>query len=236
MNEILLSQYVKIAKKHVVYNQIAKGIRCCINEHKGGLLLTGINPNGKEEDRETDKQFALGYQFIGNTHPYYIPKLKMLKLLIDKGINVSYLDLFPLRLTKETTFNKFIKEHRSIGAEFLSITKQEIENIAPKLIIHANKTSAFYWGTNRKAPWMGYELEPIEWNEIPFDDPYGSSVLYKIIGISNNENVVGNNIKQSKLVNNSYLFVCKMMGKTGGGYVDYLEPEFVNNLWEWCNN
>ncbi|MEE1063289.1 MAG: hypothetical protein UH071_06430 [Paludibacteraceae bacterium] len=234
MNKTLLSQYEEIANKYVGCKLIAKGIRCCNNKHKGGLLLTGVNPNGKEKE-ETDKQFALDYQFVGNEKPYYIEKLKMLETLIVKGINVSYLDLFPLRLTEEKVFNTFIKEHTDIGAAFLSITKQEIENIAPKLIIHANKSSAFYWGTNKKYPWMGYKLEKIEWKDIPLEDPLGSSVLYRIVGINNNDNVVGNDIKTSKLTNNSYLFVCKMMGKTGGGQVPYLTPDYVYRLWEWCN-
>ena len=235
MDSALLSLYTDIANKHKDNKLIARGIRCCNNKHEGGLLLTGINPNGKETDPNTDNQFALDYHFVGNINPYYSEKLAMLSPLIDMGINVSYLDLFPLRQTDETSFNTFIKENTSIGAEFLSVTKQEIENITPKVIIHANKSSAYYWGTKKNAPWMGYELEQIDWKDIPFENPYGSSVLYKIVGVQNGENVVGNNILSTKLANHSYLLVCKMMGKTGGGYVPYLSHSFINNLWEWCN-
>ena len=57
MNKTLLSRYEEIVNKYVdEFNLIAKGIRCCQNKHEGGLLLTGINPSGKEK-KETDKQF-----------------------------------------------------------------------------------------------------------------------------------------------------------------------------------
>lgn len=93
-----------------------------------------------------------------------------------------------------------------------------------------------YWGTKKEHPWMGYCLEPIEFKGLPFEAPHSSSTLYKIAGVNTNENVVGHDVKESTLTNKTYLFVCKMMGKTRGGYVSYLKPEFIKEPWDWCKN
>ena len=95
-----------------------------------------------------------------------------------QGLNVptAYLDLLPLRMTKQDGFMRDDVISVALKADLLRITQQQIESISPKIIINPNMGSKVYWGLNDKFSWMGYDMKII-------DNPIDKGYLYKIKGI-----------------------------------------------------
>jgi hypothetical protein len=90
---------------------------------------------------------------------------------------VGYLDLFPIRESDQRKFEKIVP--RELKVELLKTSVKAISKMAPALIIHTNKTSAFYWGTDTKHPWLGLRLIPIEITDKKLS---GKGTLYRIAG------------------------------------------------------
>lgn len=97
-------------------------------------------------------------------------------MVIGLGLPVAYIDLFPLRMTKQDGFMNDKNVPLELKAELLRITQNSIEEICPKLIINPNMGSRVYWGLIDKYSWMGYDMEPVK-NIIDKGD------LYRIKGI-----------------------------------------------------
>lgn len=153
---------------------LSRGLWCCIADPVGvDVLITGINPSYDSTTNPADARFA----DCSGRHWNPIKKI-VAPLLECVPPKAAYLDLFPLRATKQA--REFEKLPLTLKAIVLSVTQQEIERLRPKLIVHLNNSSAFYWGTAPNHPWMGYDLKPIE-------DYSGKGKLYRIVGMQQNE-------------------------------------------------
>ena len=143
--------------KNLYFNDYEKrlykrGLSLCINNPKGGILLTGINPSGT--DVESNSIF---YDFKYTEGSFWNQKLKLFTpKLLDK---VAYLDLFPQKESTQVIFEK--ETSIDFRARMIETTQMEIERLMPKLVIIANKQSQYYWGFNKNSRWMGYNLERV---------------------------------------------------------------------------
>lgn len=171
---------------------IAQTLWCCDNtgKEKGGIMIVGINPSLKGDPNIDDIPFE-------NTDgsAYWLTKHD-----IVKGINpnkVSYIDLFPIRMTRQKDFMYDKNVPLELKAAILRVTFDVIEKLSPSVIINPNMGSKVYWGIDRKHPWMGYDMIEIE-------NPIGKQThLYRINGILNDEKVIHNH--QTKLKDTLFL-------------------------------
>lgn len=151
-----------------------RGLCICANNPSNGILITGINPSGKDdspnfafsfrdsiEDALKDKKQRhwrdKAEEYTGN-NPNVIDELKM-----------AYLDLFPFHKGKQAEFMSKIKgSENDFQRKVIEVTQSEIEDyIHPRLIIHANASTSYYWGLDKKSVWMGYNLVSLDSSEIP---------------------------------------------------------------------
>lgn len=144
------------------------------NNPANKILLAGINPSFDKINTFIDFSFADSDEKIGYWRRY--------KNMFASHINeVAYLDLFPYKYSNQNEFEKLIKENIEFMAETLRITQNEIERLAPKLIIIANKRSLAFWGANNDCVWMGYQFEDIKENLLPDKE----ITIKKIVGMRN---------------------------------------------------
>lgn len=177
-------------------NILARGLWLPAQNPAEGILLTGINPSYDNNPKESDVPIT----FNDCKGRYWNPLKKIVQPFIDKSM-VAYIDLFPLRVTKQLhEFEKHVP--LELKAEILRVTQCEIERLRPRLIIHANTTSSFYWGTDAEHPWMGYQLSFVETNA----ELNAKGKLYHIQGLQE----TGKRILSSGKTNltGSYLFIC----------------------------
>ncbi len=169
-----------------------RGFWLCVDNPQGGLLLTGVNPsNGEGAPGNCAFRDCRG--------TYWKPWTTNLQHAISQN-KAGYVDLFPLRVSKQKAeFERFVPQE--LKAAILRVTQAEIERLEPQLIIHANKASAFYYGTVTKHPWMGYDLEQME---LPIKIA-SKGMLFKVKGVQNNEDRILSTLRETKL---NYLFVC----------------------------
>lgn len=200
-------EYKKIVEKYLsldkelrsriaMYTDIIKildrGYVCCNNDNIKGLpptlLLTGLNPSFQKDKNPKP------YSFQTAEGRYWKEKRDQFGELKD---SIPYLDLFPIRESHQKEgFEKTFRNANDITARFLEITQQAIEDIAPKMIIHANRDSMYYWGIKKygrgndeKNPWMGYRVERITRYNTPdlpqcmTDEKLSIFPLYRIVGL-----------------------------------------------------
>ena len=168
---------------------------------KEGILLVGMNPSDSGDHRDyvdyrRCRKIAEGGS--GDPSSFWGPKHEMMGKY-DKYVN--YIDLLPIRLTKQYDVDKIDHNYR---ARLLEITQQHIEEIKPKLIILANSSALYYWGRNTDAVWMGYQLgEPIRRLK-------GKWELYIINGLRKDE---------KDLINQEYFSQRNFKTKLEGSYL-----------------
>ena len=87
---------------------------------------------------------------------------------------MGYLDLFPLKESHQLRFEKILRPYNDLRMLLLKKTQEEIERIDPKLIVHANKGSLYYWGLNPTTyqkdyenPWLNYDFNEIDLHDCP---------------------------------------------------------------------
>lgn len=178
------------------YSILARGFWYCKNKPKERkLLLTGINPSydgthyGKEWIKTTP--FA-DLARLDKKNGFWKKKEQQFGGLWNDD-TMSYLDLFPIRESAQSHFEKsFDKdEHlRALRGKILEVTQDAIEEMKPLLIVHANRASSYYWGLIDDAPWMGYKFElvnPAEYDYFPKcmnDERLRLFPFYKITGFT----------------------------------------------------
>lgn len=160
---------------------LAKGGLCIsADNHKDGILVTGINPSGSGcahfcySFKEALKDAKSGYW--RNKYKEFVEGHEELLPLL------SYIDLFPLHEGCQTAFMQSIKDNLVLQAKIIAVTQCEIERLHPRLIIHANAQTAYYWRLSSKSTWMGYDLRLVSRDELPrcISDLYGR--VYRISG------------------------------------------------------
>lgn len=174
------------------------------NAKKDGILLVGMNPSGNNPNDEASVDYnncrkkEKGKEYSGDPSSFWGPKHEMMGKY-DKYVN--YIDLLPIRSTIQNDVDKMDNKYR---ARLLEITQQHIEEIRPKLIILANSSALYYWGSNPDAVWMGYKLgEPIKLLK-------GKWALYKIIGLRKEE---------KELINQEYFAQLNYRTNLEGSYL-----------------
>lgn len=110
----------------------------------GGILLCGLNPSLGNAIEQVDIPFK---EFSGD---FWNPVKALVRNHLDE---TAYIDLFPLRKTVQTQFETLPVDFR---ARILEKTQEEIERLSPRLIVHLNAGSSYYWGPRG---WMGYAME-----------------------------------------------------------------------------
>lgn len=156
----------RVAKEPVDDRILKRGFVTCDNDEvecAPCCLLSGINPSvkpGTENDRIEDSfQFAGAIEDKKNKGNTYWGKKRKQYHTIYK--EMAYLDLFPLRESRQPSFEKAFQERTVLRRDLLEITQEAIEDLHPRLIIHANRASLYYWGFAPEDPWMGYEFERV---------------------------------------------------------------------------
>lgn len=147
---------------------LSRGIVVCDNDNVSNknFLLTGINPSFGEHDPIFPFSVGCHYTFKKATTPESGEKIRGFwrnKKNQFGGLcnEIAYLDLFPLREThQDEGFEKLFRENNVFRGKLLEVTQGYIQDLSPKLIVHANRSSMYYWGTNND--WMGYKLHKIE--------------------------------------------------------------------------
>jgi len=220
-----------------------RGLVICQNEPKSDvLLLSGINPSfdekvnnrqniifefAKAEDRGHSKYWSKKHNQFGGKAGDLVQN------------NMAYMDLFPLKQSTQSRFESVLREYKDLRMSLLAVTKSEIERLNPKLIVHANKGSLYYWGLNPYTfqkdevnPWLNYAF-----SEIPLHKPL-QKYVERISSIPENKRFVhlyrisGNGLSTEAHYFLSY--VMEYFGMKDWQRIQLLSPEEMADLWNWC--
>ena len=165
---------------------VEDGLCVSADNCKGGILVTGINPSGKTKQNfcysfraEMQKEQKEQKETKGYLHDKYEEFVKGHDELLPL---FSYLDLFPLHEGNQAAFMQSVNASLSLQARIIAVTQREIERLRPRLIIHANAQTAYYWGLSPHSTWLGYNLLPVASAELP--DRLGDMCgrIYRIAG------------------------------------------------------
>lgn len=160
MNQMILYRIEKESEQ----NQILKrGFFTCNNDYlhiDSPCMLSGINPSFKKgTEHEGIKTFVFAEAIENNKGNTYWGKKRKQYAHIYK--EMAYLDLFPIRESSQQVFEKVFRENIKLRKDLLEISQKAIEEMHPRMIIHANRASLYYWGFVPDAPWMGYEFKRV---------------------------------------------------------------------------
>lgn len=196
---------------------LKRGFWLCINNPIYGIMLSGVNPSFNGEEK------AIPIPFRECSGRYWNPWKRNLA-----HYTAGYIDLFPLRVTKQKhEFEKYVP--LELKAEILRVTQRELERLKPQLIIHANKSSAFYYGTNPDTPWMGYDLERVEL----LGRLGEKGTLYRINGLLNDERRINYGDDGNTILKGKHLFVCSMQSRLISE--ERIHQDEINQLCEHLN-
>lgn len=258
---------------------LLRGFVTCNNDsiEKRPFLLTGINPSFGPHDGEWkffpgeyDDPFTFR-KAISDSKPqdYWGKKRKQFgydqkskKFSDDLCKTMAYLDLFPIRESNQILFEQVFNNPKltKLRADILSITQDAIEEMKPRLIVHANRQSMYYWGVkpaqeadvdanDYEHPWMGYKVKRVvkdiskfnskehlvEIKKLPdcmTEERLKKFPLYMIIGyIDNSERI--NNKRKSTSLEGCFLmeYVMEYRNKEDLDKM-YKYTEWVE-IWEW---
>lgn len=161
---------------------LCKGMWVCKDNPTGQVLIAGMNPSGKENEKYHISECS----FLDCSGVYW----DAMKSIMSESMRckVAYLDLFPIH-----EGNQIKAEDRltiEIARDILVITHKEIERIAPKLLLIANKRSAAYWGLYRWS-WMDYDFGArIPDSELPEEARGLGLEVYQIQGYKGSNNSI----------------------------------------------
>ena len=158
------------------------------NSKTGGILLVGMNPSGKGQG-----DVIKDYKDCNDG--FWISKHSMMGIYDEK---CGYIDLLPFRNGTQTIARD--NDEIRYRGELLCNTRDYIEELCPRLIIFANKTANYYWGFNKKKPWMGYTFQEIE---SPLDGERKYWKLFQITGIEPTD--VNRNVNETNLKGTYFL-------------------------------
>lgn len=178
---------------------LSRGFWFCIDNPRQQILLSMLNPSvGRVEPKPFEFKRILKRYDPSIKKDFWKPWRECLKEFSDQ---VAHIDLFPIREGNQNVFKNVVPD--DLKAELLRVTQCEVERLHPQLIIHANKTTGFYYGTNPKHPWMGYDLQRV--HDPDLDD---KGDLYIIKGLLDDEKRIGYGIVQNTKLEGSFLYVC----------------------------
>ena len=142
------------------------------------ILVMGINPSLRN-DFVSSNGYSYNYDNLSSDR--YFKKFPTL-LKDFEQFGITYCDLFYQRHTEQKQIENFLKDEK--GRNFLksqlTITKEVIEHISPKLILLFNKKGATFFSKE----WTGYTLEQRAQQKTHFkqiDDLYSINELEALI-------------------------------------------------------
>ena len=175
-----LSEHENSEEELAAISILLRGFVTCNNDsiEKRPFLLTGINPSFGSHDGKWFfpggyKQFTFRDAISNSKSQDYWGK-KRVQFGDDLCETMAYLDLFPIRERDQILFEQVFNNPKltKLRADLLSITQDAIEAMAPRLIVHANRQSMYYWGVkpaqeadvdanDYEHPWMGYKVKRV---------------------------------------------------------------------------
>lgn len=256
-NPVLNDEIINLEKLNI----LSRGVVFCENfgEKKIPFLLTGINPS--YDGKGCNPWGILSYTFQEKTTPpqnkknwhntYWGKKKKQFCNLCEE---MAYFDLFPLIESDQTSFERIFKKDTAFLGRLLELAQIHIEEMSPKLIVHANRSSMYYWGINNKDvidrgadvnnlkdPWMGYKVERVLEQDVPPSmkkyDRYKLFPFYRITGFIDSNNRINNKkLLQTNLVG-SYILEYVMENRPQPDIL-YSNEDGKNEwteIWKWVN-
>lgn len=242
---------------------LLRGFVTCNNDsiEKRPFLLTGINPSFGPHDGEW-KFFPGGYdgpftfrEAISNSQPQDYWGKKRVQFGDDLCKTMAYLDLFPTRENDQRLFEQVFKNSKltKLRADILSITQDAIEAMAPRLIVHANKESLYYWGIKKNTPagddandyehpWMGYKVKRVTLETYPDlppcmlqDDRLSLFPLYEIVGFVDSDKRINHIERQETNLKfiMEYVIDDRNPKYNGKLYQQNKEKKEWVEIWEW---
>lgn len=199
---------------HDILKILERGYVCCNNDNVSfppSLLLSGINPSCPKDADSSPGMIYDEFSFATATGRYWSKKQRQFG---DLKKCIPYQDLFPIRETHQHCgFEVTFRNANDIKARFLEITQSAIEEMAPKMIIHANRNSMYYWGIKKygggndiKNPWLGYKVERLTRQNSPAlpccmtNERLTRFPLYRIVGLLDSPKRINcNTIKHTSL-------------------------------------
>ncbi|CDN32355.1 hypothetical protein BN938_2283 [Mucinivorans hirudinis] len=136
-----------------------RGVFYVKNNPEEEILVVGINPSYNTKEASSNEKICSSLKDTNESTPYWKRTKQMLGNFLPKA---AYLDLFPLFFSKQEDFERLFQTNLPLMGQLLAITQEEIERLAPRLIIVQNKRAQCYWGRNKNSVWMGYEFEKID--------------------------------------------------------------------------
>lgn len=223
---------------------IGRGVVACNNDRLLNgvaplLILTGINPS--YIDGTPAGTFMFSTAKDGKHSSFWKKKHRQFggkkSLLVQE--EMAYFDLFPLRESNQMHFEKVFRPFNTFRFQLLEKTSDAIEGMRPKLIVHANRSSLYYWGLNpttysqdRLNPWLGYSFDAVEdscqvikrYHLRIADVPEAKRFvhLFRISGRGFGDNVY------------FLTYIMEYYGMKDFQKEQLLYPEEMNDLWEWC--
>lgn len=194
---------------------------------KNGAIITGLNPSYNNIPGDGKYCYSEAISHLDTCRKtkgwhirqqYWIRARQVFGAPGELITNIGFIDLFPIRCTSQSDFIKFdsVDSKFLLKSNLLRVTQQAIEDLQPRIIIHANKTSSFYWGTDQCNPWMGYITEKVidSKEDIPesIRKLWSPDIDIRIItGINNTDNCIWRS--PSQLANTKpYLVIYKQLG------------------------
>ena len=266
----IITDFLFTLKKHenskeefAALSLLLRGFKTCDNDsiEKRPFLLTGINPSfgphkGKWEffPGGYDKPFTFRKAISDSKPQDYWGKKRVQfgKVLCE---TMAYLDLFPIRESNQILFEQVFNNPKltKLRADILSITQDAIEAMAPRLIVHANKESLYYWGIKKNTPagddandyehpWMGYKVKRVTLETYPDLPPcmleydrLSLFPLYEIVGFVDSDKRINHIERQETNLKfiMEYVMDDRHPNYNGKLYQQNEEKKDWVEIWEW---
>ena len=252
-----LSEHENSEEELAAISILLRGFVTCDNDsiEKRPFLLTGINPsfgphNGKWFFPGRYDKFTFRDAISNSNSQDYWGK-KREQFCYDLCKTMAYLDLFPIRESDQKLFEQVFKNPKltKLRADILSITQDAIEAMAPRLIVHANKESLYYWGIKKNTPtdhnandivnpWMGYKVKRVTLETYPDLPPcmleydrLSLFPLYEIVGFVDSDKRI-NHIERQE-TNLKFIMEYVMDGRNDKYKRKLYHKEEWVKIWEW---
>lgn len=217
------------------YAMLARGFWSCENNnHNGKILLTGINPSYDGRFIDPEKMIEkTPFELLARLDKprgFWKRKEKQFGELWNND-TMSYLDLFPIRESDQAFFERAFEKLSDVRGAMLEVTQDAIEELRPKLIIHANHSSMYYWGINENTPWMGYKLERVD-SDIPQFFNTDLFPLFIITGLVDHKERINNKRQNTNLVG-SFLMSYVMDDRNNKYKGKLYSQKEWKDIWAW---
>ena len=137
---------------------VSRGLVFSEIDPQAELLICGFNPSLRTDFLKTEKSYD--YNLVKNFDRYF-KKFEPLILSTEFGLKVSYFDLFYQKHSKQKEIDCFYQDEKGLSflQAQLSLTKQLIVEIKPKVILVFNKQAIPFFEFHPKHKiGMGFNL------------------------------------------------------------------------------